>query len=61
VRPSEVNTLIGVDQAGFANLSSGVAVMIDRLQEANHLRDENPSLPRVVSVNSGYAAEIVRR
>ena len=38
---AEVNTLIVVDQAGFANLSSGVAVMIDRLQEANHLLDEN--------------------
>jgi hypothetical protein len=38
---AEVNTLIGVDQAGFANLSSGIAVMIDRLQEANHLLDEN--------------------
>jgi hypothetical protein len=38
---AEVNTLIGVDQGGFANLSSGLAVMIDRLQEANHLLDEN--------------------
>jgi hypothetical protein len=38
---AEVNTLIGVDQAGFANLSSGVGVMIDRLQEANHLLNEN--------------------
>ena len=37
----EVTTLIGVDQAGFENLSSGLAVVIDRLQEADHLLDEN--------------------
>ena len=38
---AEVSTLIGVDQSGFVNLSSGVAVLIDRLQETNHLLDDN--------------------
>jgi hypothetical protein len=38
---NEVNTLIGVDQTGFANLSSGLAVVIDRLQEADSLLDDN--------------------
>jgi hypothetical protein len=37
----KVDTLIGVDQIGFANLSSGLGVVIDRLQEANHLLDAN--------------------
>ena len=37
----ELNTLTTVDQNGFSNLSNGLAVVIDRLQEANHLLDEN--------------------
>ena len=35
-----LTTLVSVDQTGFANLSSGIAVMIDRQQEANALLDE---------------------
>lgn len=38
---NEINTLIGVNQAGFVNLSAGLAVLIDRVQETNHLLDEN--------------------
>jgi hypothetical protein len=37
----EVNALIAAEAIGFANLSSGVAVVIDRVEEANHLLDEN--------------------
>lgn len=36
-----LNTLINVDQTGFANLSTGIAVLIDRAQETIHLLDEN--------------------
>jgi hypothetical protein len=38
---TEINTLIGIDGAGFTNLSAGLAVLIDRVQETNHLLDEN--------------------
>jgi hypothetical protein len=38
---AEVSGLVTVDQIGFANLSSGVAVLIDRVEEANHLLDED--------------------
>jgi hypothetical protein len=38
---TEVGNLTTADEIGFANLSSGVAVLIDRVEEANHLLDEN--------------------
>ncbi len=38
---SKIDTLVGVNQAGFANLSSGIAVMIDRQDATNHLLDAN--------------------
>ena len=36
-----INTLINVDQAGFANLSTGLAVLIDRANETVSLLDQN--------------------
>jgi hypothetical protein len=36
-----INTLINIDQAGFVNLSTGVAVLIDRASETVSLLDEN--------------------
>ena len=38
---AEVTGLITLDQIGFVNLSSGVAVLIDRVEESNYLLDEN--------------------
>ena len=36
-----VNTLINVDEAGFVNLSTGLAVLIDRANETVALLDDN--------------------
>ena len=38
---TKLNALMAIDQAGFVNLSQGIAVMIDRQKEANHLLDVN--------------------
>lgn len=38
---ASVNQLVNINVAGFANLSAGMAVIIDRVQETNALLDEN--------------------
>ena len=48
---SELQNLVNVNTAGFANLSLGMAVMIDRLQEANSLLDENRQQIRAERAN----------